>query len=245
MKGEARLQNKANWPGKAAAGFTLVELVVVVGLLCIVATLVVQTVGRAQSDAEQTVARTTLHGIRDAFCGTAGSPGLLCDMACVPGFSNGALRVGSLLEAPTNYPAFTNYDRLARRGWRGPYVQNAQGAMNTNELLQGRYPAPHDRRSATDQTFLERGFYAGEYGTTNDLVLADPWGNPIVLQFPTNALDDDELLGYARLVSAGPNGVLDTPRDKLGGRREDQPGTDSNRVDDLVLFLKRADVYEP
>jgi len=225
-------------------GFTMVEMVVVVALLAIVALLVVQSVGHVRAEAEETVVRSNLQAIRDAFCGTVGAPGFLADMQCVPGFSNRCMRIGNLLEAPTNLPAGTNYDRLARRGWRGPYVQNARLVDNTNEALRGLFPAPDDRRWETDATFAERRFYpaAGDYGTTNDPALADPWGNPFVLQMPTNDWDDAELLRYARVVSAGPDGELDTPCDKLAGMG--MGGIVANRGDDWVLFLKRTDVYE-
>ena len=216
------------------AGFTLVEILVVVGILAILASLVVQGVGGVRGEAEQTVAAATLQVVRDALCGTSTAPGLLCDLKHVPGFSNSALRVSYLLEAPTNVPA---YDRLAQRGWRGPYVQNAQPVENTNAALWGRFPDENDRRNETDETFQMRGFYEESYGTTNDLAMADPWGNPIVLQIPTNHLDDSACLRYARLVSAGPDGVLQTPC-------EDWTPARTNRGDDLVLFLSRADVDE-
>ena len=67
------------------------------------------------------------------------------------------------------------------------------------------------------------------YGSVDDEVAADPWGNPIVIQIPSNDFR------YARLVSAGKNGVLETPRDVLTG------GSVSQRGDDLVLFLNRSD----
>ena len=221
----------------------MVEMVVVIAILAMVSLLVVQSVGSVREEAEKTVARANLCSMRDAFCGTAAASGCLADMKYIPGFSNSLVRIGYLLEAPTNYPAFTNFDPVTRRGWHGPYVQDVRPVDNTNETLSGCFPAVHDRRCATDTTFGERGFYAADYGATNDPALADPWGNPVVLQMPTNELSDDELLQYARLVSAGPNGVLDTPLDRLAGREAD--GTASNRLDDIVLFLKRADVYEP
>ena len=46
---------------------------------------------------------------------------------------------------------------------------------------------------------------------------------------------------YARLVSAGPDGILSTPRDLCAGRERDSLAA---RGDDLVLFLNRADEAE-
>ena len=222
--------------GTSASGFTLVEILMVVAILAIVATLAVQGVGRVCGEAEQTVALATLHTVREAFCGTAGASGFLADMKYIPGFSNSTVRIGDLLAAPTNYPAFTNYDRLTGRGWRGPYVQNVRLVENLDANRWGCYPGPDDRRCATDATFEDRGFYAAEFGTTNDPALADPWGNPVVLQMPTNVLDDDECWRFARLVSAGPDGILQTPGAAVPARPD--------RGDDLVLFLNRADADE-
>lgn len=224
----------------------MVELLVVMAVLSILAVVLLQDLGGVSGEARLIAAKATLHMVREAFCGTAGAAGYLADMKFVPGFSNSTMRIGHLLVAPTNYPAFANYDTSSQRGWRGPYVQNVQPVANTNVALAGFFPLAGDRRSDADDTFFQRKFFPTDaptaYGTTNDPALADPWGNPIVLQWPTNSLPDEVLLRFARLVSAGPNGVLDTPRDRLASRQAD--GTCTARVDDLVLFLNRADVFE-
>ena len=72
--------------------------------------------------------------------------------------------------------------------------------------------------------------------------MADAWGNPFVLQFPTNGLIDTNRLWFARVVSAGPNCILETPLDRLAGLETN--GVVADRGDDLILFLKRPDVYE-
>jgi hypothetical protein len=82
---------------------------------------------------------------------------------------------------------------------------------------------------------------------TGDLAVADPWGNPVVIQIPpvsafTGAAPERKRARYARVVSAGPDGFLTTPPDRLGGRLAD--GTAPPRGDDLVQFLHRADMYE-
>lgn len=177
------------------------------------------------------------------------------------------------------------YDSDARRGWRGPYVSGGQfvetvrsksavpppppiGGNPEHPLPPGitrleRFPGPRDRRFEKDQTFFERGFYwanedssgTSDYGLVGEYALADPWGNPYLLQvpekaafpsggWPTQEVDRKFALRrwqYARLVSAGPDGVLDTPRDLCAGREKESL---AKRGDDLVLFLFRTDVFE-
>ena len=58
------------------------------------------------------------------------------------------------------------------------------------------------------------------YGAPGDPAVPDAWGHPIVLQIPD--------WQHARLVSAGPNGVLDTPP---------ADSSAASRNDDLILFL--------
>jgi hypothetical protein len=161
------------------------------------------------------------------------------------------LRIHDLLVAPTNnYPAFAAFDPQTSRGWRGPYLQSVQSVRNTNAARNGLFPAAGERRWEGDKTFQERGFHydssSSFYGIVGDLVVADPWGNPVVLQVPPPEVfvssSDAKRFRYARLVSAGPDGVLDTPRDRLAGMLAD--GTCQARGDDLVLFLNRADIYE-
>ena len=126
-----------------------------------------------------------------------------------------------------------------------------------------RFPGPDERRAAKDRTFYERGFYTRDdiapgsspYGFAGEFALADPWGNPYVLQvpeetaFPVRMRPTAELdrtfaklrWKYARWVSAGPDGVLEAPRDLCAGRDAESVAT---RGDDLVLFLNRVDAFE-
>ena len=155
--------------------------------------------------------------------------------------------------AYADFAVFTNRDVEARRGWGGPYL---------HRVREGVFPSPGDRRFAEDDTFETRGFFprgtsagAHSYGVPGEPSVSDPWGNPYVLQIPPaeafdhpDAVAESERFRYARLVSAGPDGVLSTPcfsgdgRDcRLAGRRAD--GT-SPRGDDIVLFLLRADIHE-
>lgn len=126
------------------------------------------------------------------------------------------------------FGAFTNWNANLERGWRGPYVRAMAVPQNQNASSQGFFPAPGERRCEADDSFAARGFApqvppsmrrlppgATPYALPGDLALADPWGNPYVLQIPpSEAFDrpnDAKRFQYARLVSAGPDGVLDTP----------------------------------
>ena len=178
--------------------------------------------------------------------------------------------------------AFTRWNAEANRGWRGPYVRCAAG----------RFPPRDGVRFRDDATFGARGFYpelsglrlpadvlAGRdgcsvYGFPGEPAVLDPWGNPYVLQvpppqaFPEDAggsntnLPDEVRFRYARLVSAGPDGRLDTPcftanatnwwatswseRTRRLSRQAGliDGGDRRARGDDLVLFLARSDVDE-
>lgn len=211
------------------AGFTLIELLVTVAVLAVVAGVAARQFRVARNEAEMTVARASVSRVREALLGCEQAPGLLADMRSVPGFQEEDLRIADLL---FRRHAWDTYDPITRRGWRGPYMRGGGGIKREDGTQSGRFPAPDDRRWTDDKTFRERQFYADDdsplYGTTNHPAIADPWGNPIVLQIPANDFS------HARIVSAGPNGVLDTPPNIPMPTRE-------SRADDIVLFLNRPD----
>ena len=292
---------------RVRAGFTLVELSVVVLILAVLATLAARRLLRTAEAARITAAEADLATIRDAFL--RADDGYLHDLAGIPGFSHAYLRVGNLLVATNVFGskvvggvaqtrgirvdvgseadcradgralprAFTQWDEARGRGWRGPYVTAHAGI----------FPAAGDRRFPSDPTFAERGFFpslshlrmptefkdptkASVYGFVGEPTLLDPWGNPYVVQIPppqafpgvTN-VTDTACFAYARVVSAGPDGVLETPcfganttndwsatgwspRRRLLARQAGlADGTNREaRGDDLVLFFTRNDVDE-
>ena len=235
---------------RAAGGFTLMELAVVIVIIAALAGMVVNLVDRSEKYAELTVAGADLRVISEAIFGSGAGSGYLQDMKHVPGFRSVNLRVHDLFSA-SSYPSAAVFDPVANRGWRGPYLRKSGGVANTDASRYGLFPASDDRPFAGDTSFLSRGFYAtatvSHYGQVGDFAVGDPWGNPIVIQVPPQEAfvfgsDDAKRFQYVRLVSAGADGVLSTPLDRLAGKIAE--GTAEARGDDLVYFPNRADVYE-
>ena len=172
---------------------------------------------------------------------------------------------------------FLEWDNEAQRGWRGPYIR---GWLSD-------FPVASAVRYKGDSTFAERGFFpplnglrlpdeilsgsggCSVYGFPGEPALADPWGNPYVLQIPpaqafegrSADVSDEMRFNYSRVVSAGPDGILSTPCFALNltnkwestwsdsfkrlSRQAGREGADiSARGDDIVLFLRRNDTDE-
>ena len=219
-------------------------------IIAALAAMVVPMVDDVRDDAEITIARSSMKAIAEGVTGSAAGTGYLQDLKHVPGFRVSAIRMHDLFSA-SSHPTYSEYDSAAARGWRGPYVKPGAGAANLESSRRGFFPQAGDRRHTDDATYLERGFFlngsASLYGVPGDLSLADPWGNPYVIQIPpagafAGSSGDAKRFRYARVVSAGPDGVLNTPANRLAGMLAD--GTTEAREDDLVLFLNRSDVYE-
>ena len=219
---------------RRVGGFTLVELVLVIVIIAALASMVVVLIDNSRENAELTVAQANLRVVSDAVFGSAAGVGYLQDMKHVPGFPSESLRMRDLFSLPPAYPNASEFILVANRGWRGPYLRRFLGVANTNASRNGLFPASGERRFVGDGTFLERGFYVdaafSPYGLVGDFTVADPWGNPVVIQAPLEE-PPAKRFRYVRLVSAGPDGVLSTPLDKLEGDI-----TAADRGDDLILF---------
>lgn len=209
---------------RRAAGLTLFELLLVMGVLMILGTLVVPMVGDRLGQSREDATRQSLLRLREVIVDTYHG-----DMNDVPRPGPFSLDAGRL-NAPQLVYLFVNpethgdqnpltrdydttFDPISRLGWRGPYLQHqGDGFVYTVDATRG---------------------FDSRYGEPGDPAVLDGWGNPIVLQEPTAAgATEYDLRRHTRLVSAGPNGVIDTDPDVL---------FPDERGDDLVLFLWIAD----
>lgn len=271
----------------AKRGFTLVETCIVVAILALVATVAARRFADARENARRAVAMHDMRVIRDAFGGTPDAPGFLDDLANIPGFSPAWLRIANLLTPTNLYgragtresgAVFLGWDAEASRGWRGPYVRIDRGGASAPF-----FPQPTDRRDAGSPTFAKCRFFPplanlsvpddymrdrAAYGFPGEPALYDPWGSPYVLQIPPPQafvhpggvlanVPDEERFRYARIVSAGPDGILSTPcffcnTNSAGSRWTAKmrrasifAGDAASRGDDLVLFLNRSDIFNP
>ncbi len=276
------------------SGFTLIELVVTVAVVALVASLAVMRLGGILERSKETVALSDMAALREAFTGSPSAPGYLDDMGNIPHFSPGFLRLANLLTKTNLYvygavpvdednvitDRFTRWSSDSHRGWRGPYVKIASGRADF-------FP----RRDSADASFFPNLTFnylpadyrnkRAVYGFEGEPCIIDPWGRPYVLQIPpreafltdgrnVNDISDAERFSYARIVSAGPDGVISTPcfnsaggswssrkvmlDARFAGRAYGGNATGTGdrkkdeelgfRWDDLVIFINRSDVYE-
>lgn len=191
---------------KSRFAFSLLELVVVMAILVVLAGLVILEIGNFQEKASYATTKTTLNTVRDAINGASAGQGYRQDMRSFPTTQPTESLPGTLASLYVAPAGATLYNPVTRLGWHGPYLSGDTGTFQIN---------------------VGAGFTAN-YGAANDPAPVDAWNHPIVIQIPSDPT-------YARLVSAGPDGTIQTPLTVL------DPPT-SMRGDDVVLFLLRPDL---
>jgi type II secretory pathway pseudopilin PulG len=207
-------------------GLTLLELVIVVAILAIVAGFIIPCGVYLENRAKTTSANASLAAIRDAIVGTPDKPGYYSDTGQYPN------TLEDLFVQPAGVPAF---NRDTNRGWRGPYLLNANATYPAyiNGFLGPTSPTPYGTSPNP-----------ANYGTTGDSAIVDPWGNVIILQWPTSG-DLAQNQAFIRLISAGPNGIIDTPQVDGADTGETYYPIPADRGDDIVLFINHADSATP
>lgn len=209
---------------KARRGLTLMELVVVLGILTILGSMVVINSSTSESNAadrsRETATRVTLTNLRDTIVNsyvpdqwdTLPRP---ATTARIDHPQLVYLLVNPLsyeLSATTADDVTWSYDPVSQRGWRGPY------------LVPG---------MTTEYQIDAAAGFTNRYGEAGDATFLDGWGRPVVLQEPqVSGLSAYNAMRQARLVSAGPNGVIDTDPDVLIGSIYPDPLND-----DIILGL--------
>ncbi len=196
-------------------------------------TLLVPMFDQTTDDARSVTTDETLYRVRDAISGSGGYAELMKHArntgGTIVGYGAGlpwpssADILGGRVDHPQLYFLFTSpgsiepYDPHYRVGWRAAWLDIGST---------GRY--------VVDAT---RGFTTS-YGEDDDSAPLDAWFNPIVIQLPNTVSGSitDEEVEAVRLVSAGPDGILDTPTNVL-------TPTVAQKNDDVVLYLRREDPF--
>jgi len=196
-------------------GLTLLELVVVVAILAILAGFIIPLAAGQIEKGKTTATQANLVLIRDAIMGTADKPGFYTDTGLFPS----TLRDLFINPFASTDPLAT-FNRDTGRGWHGPYVVPSGSTYPSN--------------------------FTSTY-TAGDPAILDAWGHPIVIQIANQTTSvgtypsaNAANLAFIRLVSAGPNGVVDTPQNALDTNGNPYP-VSSSRGDDLVLFINHSD----
>lgn len=200
-------------PTRNRSGVTLAELLVVLIILAAVAGTVIPMVADSLDHSAQATTEASMASIRDAILGSGDQPGYFADLGTLP------VSVADLFDVPSTLPVqLQTFDANTRLGWRGPYLRHSGATYAVN--------------SSTGFSAL--------YGADGTPTVKDSWSNPIVIQWPSFAGSTNPGLPslYARVVSAGPDGILQTPIATPTGQFFPSR---ADCGDDIVLFLRVAD----
>ncbi|MEM9419131.1 MAG: hypothetical protein AAGA25_08810 [Planctomycetota bacterium] len=228
-------------------GLTLVELIVVLVVLVALGGLIVPLFSDLGGEAQDEATRATMSQVAETIVGPGGyvevmkfarnaaDTEFIGEATGLPWPSPAEIAGGRanhpqlhyLFEQPTDLfdydPSATAtqyYDPLNRIGWRGEWLSAVTATPYDSGVFSTTYGEGDGRDGAGD----------------DDLAPLDGWGNPVVIQLPnvTAGSFTDEEIGHVRLVSAGPDGEIDTPTTVL-------TPTLTQKDDDVVLYLYRED----
>jgi type II secretory pathway pseudopilin PulG len=240
------------------AGMTLIEMGVV---LLIVVTMAGLALPRLSGSTRAAACQTTdasLAAVRDAIMGSGAAAGYYGDMGTLPAnpdpakntqydlhylFSrfdktNAKCSDPLKMDDPAQCRQHSKFNPTTQRGWRGPYLRGGLTVQTGRASDTNTPPGDLSARNFTNASYVNAAVADG------DSIVADAYSNfqnpvfiapsPIILQVPTTCPDYIDNRYCARLVSAGPDGVLNATLDNAGAL---------NRNDDRVLFLQIPDPW--
>lgn len=196
------------------AGFTLLEMIIVLGILVLLAGLIVAKTGGIVDQAPADATKASMSRLRDAV------GAYYKDVGRMPA------TVGDLFSRPAGV---SSWDAVAHVGWNGPYLQTATGTYRVDAAA---------------------GFMT-VWGADGAPAAIDGWNRPIILQVPDGDGDwiatppDANEFRHARLVSAGPDGIIQIPATPPVGAGTYLLPNLSQCGDDLVLYVRVADTRAP
>lgn len=226
-------------------GLTLAELIVVLVVLTAAAGILIPRLTSITEASKLQATQVTMGRLRDVLMGTPGMPGYFQDME-LPPTSVGLPQVGSSLNqdvyledlywnpaatGPNSVPALytSTFDPTIKLGWRGPYLTNSAGTLS----------------SALAQYPTSRGRIWPSPPSDSPPAVLDGWGNPIIIQWPQgNGITSAQSAAYVRLVSAGPNGVFESPL-AVTDLTSTWNTASTTGYDDVVLYLRQPLSFVP
>ena len=246
-------------------GLTLLELLVVLTILVALATLIVPQLSYLGQGSQKVSTRENLLRLQELLVnryvpdmgGTSPLPnsGLPANLASNLPWPNMAVTATLDLAstARVSHPQlrylFVNPDTetpsqsttatfLSTRRWQGPYITHNGARYGQAGSASANYANNFTTNYGIADVVSTSSSGVTTITSPGDPTVVDAWGNPIVIQLPNTSAADDWT--YARLVSAGPNGVIDTPENV---RMPDNTTSATGRGDDVIMFLFRDDQY--
>lgn len=183
--------------GRSRAGFTLVEVVVVLGVILLLAGIAVPLVNGYIGDSQRARARSEVKMLGAAVMS------MYKDVAAVParnsaGTDNTIRVLGTGASVPTTNPFLNN------TAWNTWFMSATYGDVMDNHLV------TNTPQGATAAAYVTTGEFQWRGPYLADGAPLDPWGRPYLVMmrsfFDTNATNWKKVF----VISAGPDGRMDT-----------------------------------